>query len=153
MKKPMWVVMAMLLIGATGYSVTLKQVLKSRGINTSAVSVSASGMKVTKIDGLKGFRKMTTLDLSGNTIRKIEGLGDLASLETLSLRNNKITKLEGLEKCVSLHRLIVSGNPLKSITRSCYDFLISQGVIMMADDVKMTFEDWYAVWNLKIVEK
>jgi len=50
--------------------------------------------RISRIEGLNGFSRLTNLELGANRIREIEGLESLVSLEQLWLGKNKITELK-----------------------------------------------------------
>ncbi len=105
--------------------------------NKNALVVDLSENKLTSINGLEAFEKLSEVNLSKNGISTVESLKNLkflkimdlsynnlpsisgvfsdSKIETLNLSHNKLTVLEGLSNLKTLKSLDVSNNLISKI--------------------------------------
>ena len=87
------------------------------------------------------------LYLSHNNISKIENLDNLSSLKFIHLSYNNIGKIENLENLVNLKRLFIFNNPVKTISKSSYDFWKKNGVKI---NFWLNVDDYLRISSIKV---
>jgi protein phosphatase 1 regulatory subunit 7 len=71
--------------------------------------------KIRVIENLGGLEVLSNLFLGKNKISKIQNLGCLKNLELLSLQRNRLTVMENLDELTSLNQLYISENGITEI--------------------------------------
>eukprot|EP00656_Telonema_subtile_P033922 TRINITY_DN3804_c0_g1_i4.p1 TRINITY_DN3804_c0_g1~~TRINITY_DN3804_c0_g1_i4.p1 ORF type:complete len:574 (-),score=184.92 TRINITY_DN3804_c0_g1_i4:28-1749(-) len=74
-----------------------------------------SGLRVSHISGLEGFRNLRVLDLSCNRIDKIQGVDQLQNLRELRLAANRLSSTAGIGKLHKLEVLHLQHNALRGL--------------------------------------
>jgi hypothetical protein len=95
------------------------------------------------IDNLRGFEKLTKLQLDNNIIEEIKNLDHLVNLKWLDLSFNNITKIEGLENLTNLEDLSLFNNKIEKITG--LDKLVKLNVLSLGNNLIESLEDIHSL--------
>mmetsp|Transcript_36974 Transcript_36974/g.93251 ORF Transcript_36974/g.93251 Transcript_36974/m.93251 type:complete len:394 (-) Transcript_36974:157-1338(-) len=81
-----------------------------------ATHLHLNGMRLSRIDHLKGLPRLETLYLYDNQIEALEGLSALPSLTHLYLQDNHISHITGLGALTNLQKLYLAGNQIRCVS-------------------------------------
>ncbi|EEQ86301.2 hypothetical protein RJZ56_002946 [Blastomyces dermatitidis] len=104
---------------------------------------------ITRIRGLDGFTKLTSLDLSFNNIKHIKNVSHLVHLTDLYFVQNRIQKIEGLDGLKVLRNLELAANRIREIEN--LDDLTALEELWLGKNKITEIKNIDALTNLKII--
>ncbi|PGH03082.1 hypothetical protein GX51_04269 [Blastomyces parvus] len=104
---------------------------------------------ITRIKGLDGLTKLTSLDLSFNNIKHIKNVSHLVHLKDLYFVQNRIQKIEGLEGLKELRNLELAANRIREIEN--LDDLTALEELWLGKNKITEIKNIDALTNLKII--
>ncbi len=96
----------------THSELTKKITLGGKEFSATAETVDASGLGISDISAVSGFKSVRHLDLSNNVITSVSALSRLTTLETLDLSDNNISDASPLYSLKNLRLLHIEKNGL-----------------------------------------